>query len=517
MPEDGRPDDVAAGRFRVLGRADPAPVLEQGELQPRRSAAEAVDHYLHFLGRTFVDPGEELERPLAAVDVVFDAEDREAFFFGQLPGFGQQKGVEVGADAVPRFRPLQVERQFFPCFDGDAEGVVLRRAGIEVHAVGGPQALWSGVAFRFFGFFDFFGEFDDRGRAAAGIAELRRLPGGDVATSGVEQVVVPRGGEVGGAAGDHFVHRACDGAVLEERLFEVGDVVGDHPGAGRRQRPDVGGEGEFPGERGGEGERGAGGEVVDDLGHRPALVLPFGFGIVEHADGRVRAAGAAGPRKVAAGDVAGGIGGGKRIAVEGVGEDADLNAAAVDAETGAGVAGVELAVALRTDRAAAVRAAHQRSQDRGDRGDLGQSADPAQLSRAYRDRRGPVAAPELDDRRAGGAQRARGRGSGTLEAGFDEDAVAVAQQAAGTAGGEAEPGRLLRPRRGADGRARQLEQTRREVGAGGGAHLRGSCRRHGGGQPEHDEHDRGKGATGQTGTSVHLRGYRHLGVILKHA
>ena len=75
-------------------------------------------------------------------------------------------------------------------------------------------------------------------RAVAGVAELRRFPGGDFVVFGVEEVVVAGRGQVGDAVADHFVDRHRHRSVLEERLFEVGDVVDDHlrPGAAGADR-----------------------------------------------------------------------------------------------------------------------------------------------------------------------------------------------------------------------------------------------------------------------------------------
>ena len=86
-------------------------------------------------------------------------------------------------------------------------------------------------------------------------------------------------------------------------------------------------------------------QVVDDLGHRPALVVAAGFRRRRERPDRLRgAAGTAGTRQVAAGDVLGGVGrGAVGLAVEGVGEDADGDAAAVDPAAGAGAGGVKLA------------------------------------------------------------------------------------------------------------------------------------------------------------------------------
>ena len=59
-----------------------------------------------------------------------------------------------------------------------------------------------------------------------------RFPGGDVVAFGVDEVVVAGGGEVGDAGAGHFFDRGADRPVLEERLFEVGDVVDEDFGFG---------------------------------------------------------------------------------------------------------------------------------------------------------------------------------------------------------------------------------------------------------------------------------------------
>ena len=130
---------------------------------------------------------------------------------------------------------------------------------------------------------------------------------------------------------------------------------------------------------------GAGGEVVDDLRHRPALVgrlsageessrTSTGVGLPQGLPGPGRSplATSARRRRVAA----------RRVAVEGVGEDADGDAAAVDAEGGARGGGVELRVALGDDRAAAVAAADDGASTSVTRGDPGDRGDRAQVGGA---------------------------------------------------------------------------------------------------------------------------------------
>ena len=107
------------------------------------------------------------------------AADRGAFDGEDVPAFVEQEGVEVGVDPVPRFCPLQVDRQFLASFDRDPEALVFPACGVEVHAVFGVQALRFGHAFTRFGRFYFFREADER-RWTFGGAEFRRFPGGDV-------------------------------------------------------------------------------------------------------------------------------------------------------------------------------------------------------------------------------------------------------------------------------------------------------------------------------------------------
>ena len=125
------------------------------------------------------------------------------------------------------------------------------------------------------------------------------------------EVVVAGGGEVGDPFGDDFVDRDRDRAVLEEGLFEVADVVDDHrraPAAASALM--LSAKAVSPLKAVAKAIAAPGREVVDDLGHRPALVgrlrrrqessrTPTGVG---------EAAGVAGPGQVAAGDVAGGVG-----------------------------------------------------------------------------------------------------------------------------------------------------------------------------------------------------------------
>src|SRR5262249_2562023 len=130
-------------------------------------------------------------------------------------------------------------------------------------------------------------------------------------------------------------------AVLEERLVEGADVVDDHRGAGVGQVPDALGEGRLAAGRGGEREPGAGGDVVDDLQHRPALVAAVGGGVRQHVDV---------VGEVAAGHVVGRAAHGG-VAVVAVGEDAHGLPGAVEPEGGAGPGGTGHLVPLGGDAA----------------------------------------------------------------------------------------------------------------------------------------------------------------------
>ena len=129
----------------------------------------------------------------------------------------EKKGVKVRANPEPRFVPLQIDRQRFPWFDLDPEGLVDRQTRIEVKAMEGVEA----------------GNRPHGRRAGTGVAELGRFPGGDVVALFIDQVVVAGSGEVGDTVFfDRFIDGNRNRTVLEEGLFEVEDVVGDHLGAG---------------------------------------------------------------------------------------------------------------------------------------------------------------------------------------------------------------------------------------------------------------------------------------------
>ncbi len=192
----------------------------------------------------------------------------------------------------------------------------------------------------------------------------------------VEQVVVARRREVGRAAFDDFVDRDRHRTILEERLFEVKDVVGDDLGACRSQFLDAFGKGEFAVEGGGEIDMGRGCQVMDDLRHRPSLVRSFSgiFLVFEHGNGRGVPTFVADSGEVSAFHVVSGFGRNFLAAavrrfgrlVEGVGKDADGDPAAVDTVFFASRVGFQLGVALRDNRAggASRRRRHRREHRR---------------------------------------------------------------------------------------------------------------------------------------------------------
>jgi hypothetical protein len=447
MAVDRRPDHVFPARLWVLGGGHPAAVLQEDELKPRVCPGEAVDHQSHrFRNRRGVFPLDDLDRPLGAggARVFFDRVSEE------FSGFGEQEGVEVAADAEPRFGPLQVDGQRFACRDGDPEAAVDGEFGVEIHAVGAFEP----------------GQFFDRFRAAARVAKSRRFPGGDFVAAGVEEIVVTGGAQVADAFRGDVVDRHCDRTVLEEGLFEPGDVVDDRPGPGpsfgdRAGQPfDVLGERFFAFEGGGEGQRGVGSEVVDDLQHRPALVIPFGRPLGENVDGKLLIR--AGPGR--SGQVTGedvGVRVGRRSArdVEGVGEDADGLALAAELEGGAGVVDLQLGEALRGCRSP-LTLIRGRADDRRahgpDRADTGNGGDVRQEGGRDREGRRLSGGAGADDPRPRLSQVGERREWPTRQAGGDEDATAVADEAAGTVGWEAEVAGLGRDRLIRNRRLRQL-------------------------------------------------------------
>ena len=175
------------------------------------------------------------------------------------------------------------------------------------------------------------------------------------------------------------------------------------PAAARRGQPsDVFGEREFVRVGGGERDVGPGREVVDDLGHRPALVDRRFFGVgevLEDFDGVGAVAGVAGPGKVAAGDVVGGVGRPFGAGVEGVGEDPDRHPCPFDVEGVAGGGGAELGVPLRGDQAVAAAGGDDRGEDRVQPFDAGQGAELGKAPRRRERGDDPVFAADVDDAR----------------------------------------------------------------------------------------------------------------------
>ena len=117
------------------------------------------------------------------------------------------------------------------------------------------------------------------------------LPSG----SSSKRLSLPAAVEVGDPFADDFVDRDGDRAVLEERLFEVADVVDDHGGAGGGQAADVFGEGDSPRNAVAKEIVAPGARSWTICAMRPALVGGFGGEeVVEDADRRGEAAGVAG-------------------------------------------------------------------------------------------------------------------------------------------------------------------------------------------------------------------------------
>jgi hypothetical protein len=109
------------------------------------------------------------------------------------------------------------------------------------------------------------------------------------------------------------------------------------------------------------------------------------------------------------------VGRGEFFAVEGVGEDADGDTAAVDAPMRAGVGGVQLRVPLGAHQATAVDSAEDRVEDLGDGGDAGVARQRRQVGGRGGDRDRLVARADVEDF---GAIRAQARGR---RGGHDQD------------------------------------------------------------------------------------------------
>ena len=89
-----------------------------------------------------------------------------------------------------------------------------------------------------------------------------------------------------------FLTATANRSVLEEGLFEVGDVVGDHLRSCAAFAVGFASFSMFSAKAislvnaVAKASVGAGGKVVDDLHHRPALVLAFRVGVVEDVNRR---------------------------------------------------------------------------------------------------------------------------------------------------------------------------------------------------------------------------------------
>ena len=181
------------------------------------------------------------------------------------------------------------------------------------------------------------------GHAVAAVG--RRLPRVHVMAPD-DPVAVVGHREVVDALSRDVVDRLGDDPVLVEGLGEVDDVVADDVGAVVGERVDVVREARLAEKGGRERQRGARGEVVDDLQHRPPLVRLVRV-VLEHLHRRRAPARVARAGEVAGRYVAGGVRRGAPVGVERVREHPHLDAGAVDVELGLRDVGFELGVALR--------------------------------------------------------------------------------------------------------------------------------------------------------------------------
>ena len=220
---------------------------------------------------------------------------------------------------------------------------------------------------------------------------------------------------------------------------------------------------------------------MDDLGHAPALVDRRFFEVgevLQHFDGVGAVTGIAGPGKVAAGDVVGGVGRPFGAGVERVGEDADGDPRPFDVEGVAGRGGGELGVPLRGDQPVAAAGGGDRGERLGHPFDAGEGADLGQ-DRGPRERRyHSVGAADVHHRGPGGGELI-GAAAGVepgAEADVDEDLATVADEAAGTPPRQAQARGLHPLGRGADRRLDQLGEPRGELRVARWAEI-GGCDR----------------------------------------
>ena len=192
-----------------------------------------------------------------------------------------------------------------------------------------------------------------RGPEAPGQARTRggrrRLEGGRRRCP-VDDVVVERHREIGHALGGHIVHGLGDDPVLEHRLGEVDDVVGDDRSPASCEGPDVVGERGLPSSAVAKASDapGAMSWTIWSIA-RPSSLLGGRRSRRAPATGAVRPQGFPPPgcprwhvvRRVRCRAVR---------CVVGVREDSDLHTGAVDVELGSGDAGPELGVPLATRR-----------------------------------------------------------------------------------------------------------------------------------------------------------------------
>ena len=328
--------------------------------------------------------------------------------------------------------------------------------------------------------------------------------------SSSSQVVVAGRREVGGPGFDRFSHRHCDRAVLEKGLFVVEDVVDKHVGAFFLQQADVFGEGSFAVEGRGKLEFGAGRKVVDDLSHRPSLVRGFG-GVRLFFEHRHR--GGLGETFVAEARQIGAFHiicrfRRDRIAflvlaglVEGVGEDADGDAAPVDPWVGfASRLRPQLRIALRDNRPRRAGGSHDGREHRGHAFNPRHRRDRVQAPGRNRNRDPLVASAGGDQLGAGFAQIIARRKRAAVEAHVGKDTAALARKAARR---KAERSRLLVRRGAPQGRRRQLGEPGREL-------SRGTHRRRWAGQrSDRDRQEEDREAAPPPGRAVHARHLNH--------
>src|SRR5262249_36678652 len=129
--------------------------------------------------------------------------------------------------------------------------------------------------------------------------------------------------EIGDTRRHHLVDRLRYYVLLVGKLPEILDIVDDNLGAGVLERDDVACEAGETVERAGECDRGAGREVVYELGHAAAFVGRSGGSFIQNS--RVRG-------QIVAGDILRHGGQRRGFGIEAVRQNSDLDAGAIDAK-----------------------------------------------------------------------------------------------------------------------------------------------------------------------------------------